>query len=173
GGSYASHWRLGDAVGLPDAAFARFPCAAPAATSAVINDVSPQPNPEWVDLANPTATPISLNGWNLALNKGGKVTVIFTLTTQNLGAGGSRLEYLSVVLPKNSLPNGNVQLQLLQGTAVVDQTTYSPSVGSSQTWARFKDPITGRPMDTNNDATDFYVSLSPSPARGHDRHRPT
>src|SRR5207245_312374 len=83
------------------------------------------------------------------------------------------LEYLSVVLPKNSLPNGNVQLQLLQGTTVVDQTTYSPNVGSSQTWARFKDPITGRPMDTNNDAADFYVSLAPSPARGNDRHRPT
>src|SRR5213594_2682638 len=170
---FASDWRLGYDVALPDAAVARFPIAAQAATNAVINEVSPQPNPEWVELANPTATPISLNGWNLALNKGGKVTVIFTFTTQNLGAWGSGLEYLSVVLPKNSLPNGNVQLQLLQGTAVVDQTTYSPSVGSSQTWARFKDPITGRPMDTNNDATDFYVSLSPSPARGNDRHRPT
>src|SRR2546425_2295189 len=170
---FASDWRLGYDVALPDAAVARFPIAAQAATNAVINEVSPQPNPEWVELANPTATPISLNGWNLALNKGGKVTVIFTFTTQNLGAWGSGLEYLSVVLPKNSLPNGNVQLQLRQGTTVVDQTTYSPSVGSSQTWARFKDPITGRPMDTNNDATDFYVSLSPSPARGNDRHRPT
>jgi len=28
-------------------------------------------------------------------------------------------------------------------------------------------------MYTNNDSTDFYVSLSPSPARGNDRHRPT
>src|SRR2546425_397415 len=137
---------LGYDVALPDAAVARFPIAAQAATNAVINEVSPQPNPEWVELANPTATPISLNGWNLALNKGGKVTVIFTFTTQNLGAWGSGLEYLSVVLPKNSLPNGNVQLQLLQGTTVVDQTTYSPNVGSSQTWARFKDPITGGPM---------------------------
>src|SRR5438445_979531 len=170
---FASDWRLGYDVALPDAAVARFPIAAQAATNAVINEVSPQPNPEWVELANPTATPISLNGWNLALNKGGKVTVIFTFTTQNLGAWGSGLEYLSVVLPKNSLPNGNVQLQLLQGTTVVDQTTYSPNVGSSQTWARFKDPITGRPMDTNNDAADFYVSLAPSPARGNDRHRPT
>src|SRR5439155_1099865 len=56
---------------------------------------------------------------------------------------------------------------------IIDQTTYSSSVGSGQTWARFKDPITGRPMDTNNDAVDFYVSLAPSPARGNDRHRPT
>src|SRR5881296_2269031 len=169
----ASDWRLGYDVALPDAAVARFPVGAQAATNAVINEVSPQPNPEWVEVANPTATSISLNGWDLALNKGGKVTVIFTFTTQSLGAWGSGLEYLSVVLPKNSLPNGNTLLQLRQGNTVVDQTTFSPSVGSSQTWARFKDPITGRPMDTNNDAADFYVSLAPSPARGNDRHRPT
>src|SRR5436309_2144823 len=170
---FASDWRLGYDVALPDAAVARFPIGAQAATNAVINEVSPQPNPEWVEVANPTATSISLNGWNLALNKGGKVTVIFTFTTQSLGAWGSGLEYLSVVLPKNSLPNGNTLLQLRQGNTVVDQTTFSPSVGSSQTWARFKDPITGRPMDTNNDAADFYVSLAPSPARGNDRHRQT
>jgi uncharacterized repeat protein (TIGR01451 family) len=169
----ASDWRLGYDVALPDAAVARFPIAAQAATTAVINEVSPQPNPEWTELANPTATPISLNGWNLALLRGNKLTVIFTFTTQTLGAWGSGLEYLSVVLPANSLPNGNAQLMLRQGTTVVDQTTYSSSVGSGQTWARFKDPITGKPMDTNNDAADFYVSLSPSPGRGNDRHRPT
>ena len=170
---FASDWRLGYDVALPDAAVALFPIGAQAATNAVINEISPQPNPEWVELANPTGTPISLNGWNLALVRGNKLTVIFAFTTQTLGAWGSGQEYLSVPLPGNSLPNGNAQLFLQQGATIIDQTTYSSSVGSGQTWARFKDPITGRPMDTNNDAVDFYVSLAPSPARGNDRHRPT
>src|SRR5438132_13370847 len=65
------------------------------------------------------------------------------------------------------------QLPLHLGPTVVNKPTYSPNLGSCQTWARFKDPLTGRPMDTNNDAADFYVSLAPSPARGNDRHRPT
>src|SRR5207253_1988682 len=156
-------------VPLPDAAVALFPIGAQAATNAVINEISPQPNPEWVELANPTGTPISLNGWNLALARGNKLTVIFAFTTQTLGAWGSGQEYLSVPLPGNSLPNGNAQLFLQQGATIIDQTTYSSSVGSGLTWARFKDPITGRPMDTNNDAVDFYVSLAPSPARGNDR----
>src|SRR3989454_8727340 len=81
---FASDWRLGYDVALPDAAVARFPIAAQAATNAVINEVSPQPSPEWVDLANPTATPISLNGWNLALVRGSKLTVIFSFTTQKM-----------------------------------------------------------------------------------------
>src|SRR5439155_37289 len=170
---FASDWRLGYDVELPDAAVALFPIGAQAATNAVINEISPQPNPEWVELANPTGTPISLNGWNLALLRGNKLTVIFAFTTQTLGAWGSGQEYLSVPLPGNSLPNGNAQLLLQQGATIIDQTTYSSSVGSGLTWARFKDPITGRPMDTNNDAVDFYVSLAPSPARGNDRHRPT
>src|SRR3989454_767802 len=170
---FASDWRLGYDVALPDSAVARFPIGAQAATNAVINEVSPQPNPEWVELANPTTIPISLNGWNLALVRGNQINVIFTFTTQTLGAWGSGLEYLSTALPTNSLPNGNAQLLLRQGTIVVDQTAYSPSVGSGQTWARFKDPITGKPMDTNSDPADFYISLSPSPSRANDRHRPT
>src|SRR5207245_11132318 len=122
---------------------------APGATTAVINELSPQPNPEWVEPANPPTIPISLNGWNLALLRGKQINVIFAFTTQTLGAWGCGLEYLSTALPMNSLPNGNAQLLLRQGTTVVDQTAYSPSVGSGQTWARFKDPITGKSMDSN------------------------
>src|SRR5205809_646272 len=40
-------------------------------------------------------------------------------------------------------------------------------------WARFKDPATGVPTDTNNDAVDFYVSILPSPGQANDRHGPT
>ena len=170
---FASDWRLGYDVALPDAAVSRFPVGAQAATNVVINELAPQPNPEWVELANPTAVAVSLNGWTLAILRGNKLVTVFAFTTEVLGAWGSGSEYLSVGLPGNSLPNGNGQLELLQGTTVIDSTTYSSNVGNGQSWARFKDPITGLPMDTNNDATDFYVSLLPSPSQGNDRHRPT
>ncbi len=170
---YASDWRLGYDVALPDATVARFPVGAQAATNVVINEVSPQPNPESVELANPTSSTVPLNGWNLAIVRGNNPNVIFTFTTQVLGPWGSGSDYLLVPLPGNSLPNGNAQLLLRQGTTVVDQTTYSSNVASGKSWSRFKDPVTGLPMDTNNDGSDFYISVFPSPGRANDRHRPT
>ncbi|TLZ56885.1 MAG: DUF11 domain-containing protein [Methanobacteriota archaeon] len=169
---YASDWRLEYDLALPDAAVARFPIAIQAATNAVINEVSPRPNPEWVELANPLATSVSLNNWLLQVRNGGWQTV-FTFTTQILGPFGSGSEYLQVPLPSNSLPNGGTQVRLRQGTTTIDRTTYPGSVNNGQTWARFKDPATGVPMDTNNDAVDFYTSILPSPGQGNDRHRPT
>src|SRR2546425_144824 len=148
---FASDWRLGYDVALPDAAVARFPIAAQAATNAVINEVSPQPNPEWVELANPTASAVPLNGWTLAVNRGNKAVVVYTFSG-TIGAWGSGQEYLAAFLPANSLPNGQTQLLLMQGTTVIDATTYSSSSGSGRTWARFKDPVSGVPADTNNDA---------------------
>ena len=46
-------------------------------------------------------------------------------------------------------------------------------MNAGTTWARFKDPATGVPTDTNNDAVDFYVSILPSPGQANDRHGPT
>jgi len=169
---FASDWRLGYDVALPDAAVARFPIAAQAATNLVINEVSPQPNVEWVEIANPTASAVPLNGWTLAINHGNKAVVVYTFSG-TIGAWGSGQEYLAALLPANSLPNGQTQLLLVQGTTVIDATTYSSSSGSGRTWARFKDPVSGVPADTNNDAVDFYVSLAPSSGRANDRHRPT
>src|SRR5436190_226776 len=50
---YASDWRLEYDLALPDAAVARFPVSIQAATNVVINEVSPQLNPEWIEVANP------------------------------------------------------------------------------------------------------------------------
>src|SRR6266568_4242768 len=161
---FASDWRLGYDVALPDAAVSRFPIVAQAATNLVINEVSPQPNVEWVEIANPTASAVPLNGWTLAINHGNKAVVVYTFSG-TIGAWGSGQEYLAALLPANSLPNGQTQLLLVQGTTVIDATTYSSSSGSGRTWARFKDPVSGVPADTNNDAVDFYVSLAPSSGR--------
>ncbi|HYS73318.1 MAG TPA: lamin tail domain-containing protein [Thermoplasmata archaeon] len=169
---FASDWRLGYDVALPDAAVARFPIAAQAATNLVINEVSPQPNVEWAEIANPTASAVPLNGWTLAINHGNKAVVVYTFSG-TIGAWGSGQEYLAAFLPANSLPNGQTQLLLMQGTTVIDATTYSSNSGSGRTWARFKDPVSGVPADTNNDAVDFYLSLAPSSGRANDRHRPT
>src|SRR6267143_971902 len=147
---YASDWRLEYDLALPDAAVARFPVSIQAATNAVVNEVSPRSNPEWIEIANPLATSISLNNWRLQVRNGGWQTV-FTFTTQVLGPFGSGSEYLQVVLPANSLPRGGAQVRLRQGGTTIDRTTYPGSVNNGQTWARFKDPATGLPMDTNND----------------------
>jgi uncharacterized repeat protein (TIGR01451 family) len=170
---YASDWRLEYDMALPDAVVARFPISIQAATNAVVNEVSPRSNPEWIEVANPLATSISLNTWRLQVRSGGQWSTVFTFTTQVLGPFGSGSEYLQVVLPANSLPNGGAQVRLRQGTTTIDRTTYPGSVNNGQTWARFKDPVTGVPMDTNNDAVDFYTSILPSPGQGNDRHRPT
>jgi len=169
---YAADWRLEYDVALPDVAVARFALAARAATNVVINEVSPQPNPEWIEVANPTGSAVLLAGWDLAIQRGNRLTVVFTFTTQVLGPWGSGTEYLRVFVPNNSLPNGNVAMILRQNLVVIDQTIYSQSVANGQSWSRLKDPLTGVPMDTDNDAADFYISLAPSPGGPNDRHRP-
>jgi len=170
---YASDWRLEYDLALPDVAIAQFPITIQAATNVVINEASPQPNPEWVELANPLANSVSLNGWTLEVRSGGTWTTVFTFTTQVLGRFGSGSEYLQVNLPVNALPNGNARVRLLQGTTTIDQTTYPTRVNDGQSWSRFIDPVTGVPMDTNSDNVDFYVSALPSPGQANDQNRPT
>ena len=169
---FASDWRLEFDSGLPDAVVARFPVVIQAATNVVINEVSPRPNPEWAELVNPLATSVSLNGWVLQVRSAGPWTTVVTFTTQVLGPFGSGSEYLQVPLPSNSLPDGGAQVRLRFGTNTIDRTTYPGNVNNGQTWARLKDPVTGVPIDTSNNA-DFYVSSSPSAGRANDRHRPT
>jgi uncharacterized repeat protein (TIGR01451 family) len=180
---YTSDWRLQYDVALPDAAVAVFPVSIQVATTVVINEVVPRPNPPWVELANPLSIAVSLNGWNLAVLQGGIWTVIFGFTSETIGPWGSGSEYLRVTLPANALPNQSTQLGLRQGTTVIDQTTYPLGIPIGQSWARFKDPVNGVPMDANNDGSGngdssdppqpYYLSLFPSPGAGNDRHRPT
>jgi uncharacterized repeat protein (TIGR01451 family) len=170
---YTSDWRLQYDVALPDAAVAVFPLSIQAATNVLINEVASRPNPQWVELANPTSSPLSLNGWNLARVRGGnRYTVLFTFTNQVLGAWGSGSGYLQVTLPTNPLPTGGATLALRRGTTVIDRTTYPGTLTNTQSWSRLKDPVTGVPVNTNRTA-DFYTSNARSPGQANDRHRPT
>ncbi len=142
----------------------------------VLNEISSRLNPEWVELANPTASAISLANWQiqrLQRQRGGSGwTTIYTFPSgSTIGPWGSGSEYLVIVLPSDSLPNrGAIRLVNAAGITI-DQTTYL-NVANGRTWARFKDPTTGKPMDSDNDASDFYTSLLPSRGRANDRHRP-
>ncbi|HKW43693.1 MAG TPA: lamin tail domain-containing protein [Thermoplasmata archaeon] len=169
---YASDWRLEYDLALPDAAVGTIPISIQAATNVVINEVSPHPNPEWIEVANPLATSVSLNGWTLQARGGGNWRTVFTFTNQVLGPFGSGSEYLAVTLAPNSLPDGNGQVRLRQGGTTIDRTNYPASVNNGQSWSRLKDPVTGVPIDTNSNA-DFYTSTTPSPGQANDRHRPT
>ena len=174
---YASDWRLSSDLALPVPP-GRSPAPGPgtrtpAGDNVVINEVSPLPNPEWVELANPTSGSISLAGWTLQRQKGFKWETVYTFVGGTIGAWGSGTEYFVANLPTNSLPNGQATIRLVDAAGrVVDITTYQPT-GSGKTWSRFKDPTTGKPMDTDNDANDFYTSLFPSKGGPNDRHRPT
>lgn len=173
----ASDWRTSYDTALPVAP-GRSPgpgvgTRSPAGDNVVINEISPQPNPEWVELANPTSSPIGLTGWTLQRRKGNNWETIYTFTGGTIGAWGSGSEYLATNLPTNSLPNGQTTIRLVDAAGrTVDLTTYQPT-GNGKTWSRFKDPTTGKPMDSDNDANDFYVSLYPSRGGPNDRHRPT
>ncbi len=170
---YATDWRLEYDVALPDATVQYFAVASQAiAASVVINEISPQPNPEWIEIANPTASSVNLQGWTLNTVKGGKFVPFWTFGNTVLGPFGSGSEYTYVVPPKNSLPNGQNTISLNNGAVVIDQTTYSSSVGGAQTWARLKDPLTGQPMSSYNGTTPWYVSLVPTQGRPNDRTRP-
>jgi len=171
---YATDWRLQYDVALPDAAVRLFSLSSLAiATSVVINEVSPSPNPEWIEVANPTGVSVNIGGWTLAILKGGRPSTVYTFPAGTiLGPFGSGSEYFVAVPPKNSLPNGNNQVFLVNGLVTVDTTSYTASVGGAQTWSRFKDASTGQPTDSNNDAVDFYISVGPTRGQPNDRTRP-
>jgi hypothetical protein len=98
---------------------------------------------------------VNITGWQLQV--GGTV---YNITATSISANGF------LVLTKNSfspkatgawLPNSPTTVKLLNSTGfVVDQTTY-PAIGTSSTsWSRYVNE-TGAPVDTGNDAYDFYI----------------
>jgi len=143
----------------------------PAGTDVVINEVSPAPNPEWVEIANPTASPRSLSGCVLERRQGNNWQTLYTFT-QTVGAWGGGSEYLAVSLGTNSLPNGGATIRLRCGGTEIDRTVYG-NMPNGQTWSRFKDASTGKPTDTDNDANDFYADVTPTQGGPNTRHRPT
>jgi len=143
----------------------------PAGTDVVINEISARSNPEWFEIANPTNAARNLNGCVLERRQGGNWVNVYTFT-QTVGAFGSGTEYLAVNLAGNTLPNGGATLRLRCGANEIDRTSY-PAHSAAQSWARLKDPLTGRPMDSDVDAADFYIDATPTRAGPNTRHRPT
>ena len=181
---YATDWQLSYDVALPvpPGRSAGTGTRSPLGNNVVINEISSRPNPEWIELANPTAATIILSGWTIQIQQGnggggggggnGWTTIYTFPAGSSIGAWLSGSEYLAVDLV-NSLPNGGASVRLRDAAGTfVDMTTY-PNVANGQTWSRFKDPTTGKPMDSDNDAADFYTSLLPSKSGPNDRHRPT
>jgi uncharacterized repeat protein (TIGR01451 family) len=131
-------------------------------TSIVINEVYVRPsNLEWIELCNPSAIAINIGGWRVRVG----TTTLYTFPAgTTIGAWGSGSEYLIVDLSAttNQLPDGGgtVRLQRLNGFIwqTIDQTTYPAFGVDGRSWARFKHEDTGKPVDTNNDVNDFYVS---------------
>ena len=149
----------------------RYGVRSPAGDNVVINEIYPQKGAAWVELANPTSSPVALSGWRLQIIKGNKYITIYTFTTEIIGSWLSGAEYLSVNLPSGDLPgsNGNIILRDSANT-IVDATTY-PSISTTQTWARFKAASDGKPVDTDANS-DWYVSSIPTRGGPNDRYRP-
>jgi len=174
---YAADWTGSYDLGVPvpPARVAGLRILAIAGNLPVINEVFVRPNPEWIELANPHSLAFSLSGWRIQFQRaGGGWTTMYTFPAgSTIGPWGSGSEYVSVTLATGSLPNAGRPIRLLNaGGTTIDATTY-PAMPAGRTWARFKDPLTGKPMDSDNDAADFYVSLLPSRGGPNDRHRPT
>ncbi|MEM4308867.1 MAG: lamin tail domain-containing protein [Thermoplasmata archaeon] len=133
----------------------------------VINEISSYPNPEWIEIANPTDSSVNIGGWYIYRG----TTRIYTFPTGTvLGPFGSGSEYLSVSL-SNQLPDTGAIITLRRtATEIIDETTY-PRMDSGESWARFKHEDTGRPIDTNT-SSDFYISSSPTRNAPNDRKAP-
>lgn len=147
-----------------------------AGDNVILNEISPAPNPEWIEIANPTSLPVNLQDWKIQISKANGFVTIFTFGSVVLGPWMSGGEYLAVDLPKNTLPNGITTVVLRDAAGnVVDQLTYPAGIGKPESYSRFKDAYTGLPVDTDSDA-DWYVSTNPlSPTRGgpNEQHQPT
>jgi uncharacterized repeat protein (TIGR01451 family) len=144
----------------------------------VLNEVSSEPNPEWVELCNPTGVPVNVGGWSIQYRQGLWQTAYTIPAGTFIGAWGSGSEYLALTLPANSLPNNGRQLRLRNSAGTTVDTTAYPDVEPGQTWSRLKHEDTGMPVDTGSD-TDWYVSNDawivpegPTPAAPNDRKRP-
>jgi uncharacterized repeat protein (TIGR01451 family) len=143
----------------------------PAGDNVVLNEISSIGSPEWIELCNPTASSIDLTGWTIQRKQGGGWVTIYTFGAgSSIGAWGSGSEYLTVDLA-GQLPDAGRVVRLADATAtVVDETTY-PRMNAGESWARYKDSVTGKPVDTDN-KKDWYRSNSPTKGAPNDKTRP-
>jgi uncharacterized repeat protein (TIGR01451 family) len=129
-------------------------------TGLVINEICSRPsNREFIEICNPSAATVNIGGWRVRV--GGTTLYTFPAGT-TIGAWGSGTEYLVVNLGSaaDDLPNwgGTVRLQRPGPWTTIDQTAYPGLIVDGQSWSRFKHEDTGKPVDTDTDASDFYVS---------------
>lgn len=145
----------------------------PAGDNVVLNEVYPIGNTgEWVELANPTDSSINLNNWEIQIRDRGKWKTIYTFGDLSIGAWLSGDEYLAIDLPSNSIPDRPIDIRLVDSTGVTVDATKIPRLRTGQSWARFKAGTDGKPEDTDDDKTDWYVSTAPTKGKPNDRHRP-
>ena len=146
---------------------------ADSSSSIVINEVSSMPNPEWVELCNPSAEAVSIAGWILQYYQGSwKNAQTFGAGT-TIGAWGTGSEYLVVNLPSGSLPDQGTGVRLVNsGGQVVDVTTYV-KLTTGQSWALYKNEDTGKPDSIYYIANSgWLVPEGPTPGAPNDRKRP-
>lgn len=155
-------------------------------SNVVLNEIAILPdNAEWVEVANPTALPIDMSGWEIQVNFRGWRTIYTWGAGSTIGAWGSGSEYSVASDPfsgpwwffGNQLRSGwDIRLVDSTGTTIDETTIGNP--GNGQTWARFKNDTYGMPDDTDSNA-DWYISNDgwivpegPTPGAPNDRKRP-
>lgn len=134
----------------------------------VINEFLPAPasgDKEWVELFNFTTSTIDLTGWQI-VDGSGAIT--------NLSGEISAHDFRLIWEPKGNLNNAGDLIVLKNNLdAVVDQVAYgnwddgdlsdnAPLAGKGESVAR---RVNGQ--DTNVDAVDFVLTLSPTPGAGN------
>ncbi|MFO7618579.1 MAG: lamin tail domain-containing protein, partial [Thermoplasmata archaeon] len=125
--------------------------------SIVINEIVSLPNPEWIELCNPSAETVGMGGWALQYYQGNWKNIVSLDPGTTIGAWGTGNEYMVVNLA-GVLPDNGASVRLINSAGqTIDVVTY-PKISSGQSWARFKHEDTGKPLDTGNDANDFYIS---------------
>jgi uncharacterized repeat protein (TIGR01451 family) len=135
----------------------------------VLNEIRPdKKRSEWIEVANPTDGDIDISGWELVMDG----TTIYTFPAGTVvGAFGGGNEYLVVDFSGDLIPDGGTNVRLVNGTNDIDETDY-PSIKTQESWSRFRETETGRPID-NDDPDDWYVSASPTKGGPNDQTKPS
>jgi hypothetical protein len=126
----------------------------PAGTGIVISEIKPKTS-DYIELFNPRSYAINIAGWQI--NVGG---TIYTIASGTIPAGGYLVinrKSFSPWAPVNWLPDTGASISLLNPSGGnVDQVTYPGVSNAADSFSRYVSP-TGTPVDTDNDANDFYV----------------
>jgi uncharacterized repeat protein (TIGR01451 family) len=141
----------------------------PAGDDVVLNEIrADKKNNEWIELVNPTDSDIDISGWELVVDG----TTIYTFPSgTTIGAFGSGNEYLVVDFSGDLIPDDGGNVKLVNGTTDIDETDYSGHK-SQESWSRYRETETGRPVDTD-DPDDWYVSSSPTRGGPNDQTKPS